>query len=256
MKILLTGKSATGKDTIADSLYKFHGYRRAKSYTTRPKRTPDETGHHFVDSVDGYEPVAGVKIQGYDYFLTKEEIENSNVIIVEPTGIKAVCEAVPDEAFYLVYITADDEKRMERFVCRDPEHGEEIFHERNKDDNERFAELEQFIDDDNEKINTANLAAVTTLKNFYDDASLFVIVQNICTIFTRHENLKSVIRELVGHNAIICDDNGNMLVQDTEGANTVTEVPEDVFTAICLASETNRFDIFDLWLSYHESKEN
>lgn len=254
MKILLVGKSATGKDTVANALRDKYGYRRAESYTTRPKRTPDEGGHHFINSAEGYEPIAGVKIQGYDYFLTKEEIENADVIIVEPSGVRAVCEAAPDSTFYLIYLVAEDEDRMNRFVLRDPEHGEETFRERRLDDDLRFVELERLIDNDNEKLDVVNIAAVTKLENHYDEQSLFAILHCIHTIFTRHGNLKSVVRELVDRGAMLCDDCGNMLVQDTDGANTVVGVPEDLFVSVCLASERNRFDIFDIWLSYHDAE--
>ena len=52
MKIIcLLGYSASGKTTCAEELRKL-GYNIIDSYTTRPKRTPNETGHKFVTLQD------------------------------------------------------------------------------------------------------------------------------------------------------------------------------------------------------------
>ena len=46
--ILLVGASGSGKSTVADHLHNECGYDVLQSYTTRPRRTVDETGHIFV----------------------------------------------------------------------------------------------------------------------------------------------------------------------------------------------------------------
>lgn len=49
--IILTGKSGSGKTTVARELEK-HGFKRAVTCTTRPRRTGEEDGvdYHFLSS--------------------------------------------------------------------------------------------------------------------------------------------------------------------------------------------------------------
>ena len=46
--ILLIGESGSGKNTVQDNLERLYGCVPLLSYTTRPKRTPDENTHTFV----------------------------------------------------------------------------------------------------------------------------------------------------------------------------------------------------------------
>ncbi len=254
MKLILVGKSATGKDTVATALNEAYGYRRAESYTTRPKRTPDERGHHFVESAEGYAAVAPVKIQGYDYFLTKEEIDKSDVIIVEPSGIDAVCKAVPTEAVYVVYLKADREARKEQFLRRDPENGETTFEQRDKEDAERFAELERFIEHTDERFLCSNAAAIVSLENHYDEDSLLQIVATIRNAFVRHDNMRRIVDDLLREETLVADYKGDtgdeIRIRHTDDG-IVCGAPTDVFSAICLSNESNRANICEMWLNSH-----
>ena len=44
---LIVGKSGSGKTTLVNKLRKY-GYASVESYTTRPKRFKNETGHTFI----------------------------------------------------------------------------------------------------------------------------------------------------------------------------------------------------------------
>ena len=46
--ILLIGESGSGKTTLANQLNKQYGLKILNSYTTRPKRYEDESGHVFI----------------------------------------------------------------------------------------------------------------------------------------------------------------------------------------------------------------
>ena len=48
MKILIVGRTSSGKDSLQDLLVKNYGWSFVKSMTTRPKRHPDEHGHIFI----------------------------------------------------------------------------------------------------------------------------------------------------------------------------------------------------------------
>ena len=87
--ILLCGKSGSGKTTIADQLEQ-HGLSVLQSYTTRPKRSPDETGHTFVTS-DEFAQLKDIcafgKFGGYEYGATREQVNQSDVYIIDAPGI-------------------------------------------------------------------------------------------------------------------------------------------------------------------------
>ena len=46
---LIVGASGSGKTTVANALEEKYGYKQFQSYTTRPMRTENETGHTFVN---------------------------------------------------------------------------------------------------------------------------------------------------------------------------------------------------------------
>ena len=46
--ICIVGRSGSGKTTAAEYLEELYGLKSIQSYTTRPKRKPNETGHTFV----------------------------------------------------------------------------------------------------------------------------------------------------------------------------------------------------------------
>lgn len=87
---LLVGRSASGKDSIADELVK-RGYKKLKSYTTRPRRVNEGDTHVFIDEseVEKYIPdmVAHTKIGDYQYFATKEQMAENDIYIIDPLGV-------------------------------------------------------------------------------------------------------------------------------------------------------------------------
>ena len=66
--ILLCGKSGCGKSTISEIL-QTKGLKVIQSFTTRPKRTPNEQGHIFISKEDFdclHDYVAYTKFNGYE----------------------------------------------------------------------------------------------------------------------------------------------------------------------------------------------
>ena len=53
-KILLVGESGSGKNTIQDYLSSLYGYVPLLSYTTRPRRIPEENTHTFITEDEYY----------------------------------------------------------------------------------------------------------------------------------------------------------------------------------------------------------
>nr|DAI04215.1 MAG TPA: Guanylate kinase [Caudoviricetes sp.] len=101
--LVLIGKSASGKTTIAQELVKKHGFHSIVRYTTRPIRD-DETqdvAYHFIATDEFIEKVNnGFFIEWKDYVTNEglwyygtaiEDIKNADedsVIILTPQGIR------------------------------------------------------------------------------------------------------------------------------------------------------------------------
>lgn len=86
---LIVGRSGSGKTTIASMLEKQRGFKLLQSYTTRPPRVQNETGHIFVsdDEFDRLQNiVAYTEFDGFRYCATKEQIDDADLYIIDPDG--------------------------------------------------------------------------------------------------------------------------------------------------------------------------
>lgn len=203
MKIILIGKTATGKDTIANELCKRYGYKLAKSHTTRPKRDREGNTHHFISEEEyaKYNPeerLAETTINGYHYFLTPETVEESDIIIVEPKGLNALIDYFVFEVFLIFYIDADEEKRKKAYEKR----GSHVsFEERTKAENKRFQDLNHTLQVmKNIKLDTNNSYRLHHLLeryfNHFNKESLNDIVESIHETYELLKNLKQKYIEI------------------------------------------------------------
>lgn len=86
---LLVGPSGAGKTTVANLLKDEYNWRVLDSYTTREPRFEGETGHTFCtkDDFDALpDKVASVEFDGNWYCATAEQVENSDVYVIDPEG--------------------------------------------------------------------------------------------------------------------------------------------------------------------------
>ena len=87
--LLFVGRSGSGKSTVADILAE-QGLRVLSSYTTRKPRSPEEKGHIFIDNEDFNnlsDICAYTEFDGYRYCATNEQIENSDIYIIDIAGV-------------------------------------------------------------------------------------------------------------------------------------------------------------------------
>lgn len=89
--LLLIGESESGKSTIAEYLSKKYDIPILQSYTTRPKRNENETGHIFVSFKDYMETpqdeiVAETCFGGHFYYAKKEQLKKKIIYIVDEKG--------------------------------------------------------------------------------------------------------------------------------------------------------------------------
>lgn len=120
--ICLVGESGSGKDTIAEILKLDYGLTSIKSYTTRPKRYNGENTHIFVDDKAFSElkdVVAYTEFNGYKYCATAEQVENNDIYVIDPEGIKYFREHYKgNKDIVAIYIKVKSWTRFWRMIHR------------------------------------------------------------------------------------------------------------------------------------------
>ena len=126
--ILLIGESGSGKNTVQDNLEKLYGCVPLLSYTTRPKRTPDENTHTFI-TMEEFEQIVKnetvVAFTNFDnnlYCATDKQLEQSDVYIIDVKGLQNLLnlkfEKAIDIPFVTVYLQVPEEERIKRMKKR------------------------------------------------------------------------------------------------------------------------------------------
>lgn len=163
MKTLILGRTATGKDYLANQLSKKFGLKGVKSKTTRPIRFLHEDTHIFVNQETAdkeVNKVAETKINGYTYYATEEDVEKADYYIIDPLGLYQLVDNMPETRFHIVYIICPDELRCKRFMERGKTTAEE-FYERNNAEKERFDEFENILKNERKFQLMSNVSVIT-----------------------------------------------------------------------------------------------
>ena len=145
--LLLVGKSGTGKTTIANRLVKKYGFKQVLSYTTRPPRYRQETGHLFVndENFKKLDLVAYTLFNGYHYGATQQQVEDCDVYVIDRDGvIEFHNKYTGDKKVMSVLITADDDVLMNRMRKRGDEEHE--IEKRMANDYDMFNGVENYVD--------------------------------------------------------------------------------------------------------------
>ena len=135
MKIIcLLGYSASGKTTCAEELRKL-GYNIIDSYTTRPKRTPNETGHKFVtlqdmrlDHLSVEQQTEEIKklamaytyVNDAHYFTLPQQFATDvpNVYVIDEAGIDILRDTMPLADIEVWVFDTPIEKCIQRMTQR------------------------------------------------------------------------------------------------------------------------------------------
>ena len=122
--LLLVGKSASGKSTLAEDLEAKCNIKAIPSYTTRPPRYNGEKGHTFItdEEFNRLEDIlAYAETTGARYAVTKQmfEDEQYSIYVIDNSGIKYLKEHYKgDRPWYVAYITTPLMQRFDRMAKR------------------------------------------------------------------------------------------------------------------------------------------
>ena len=118
---LIVGASGSGKTTIANTLEEKYGYKQLQSYTTRPPRNQNETGHIFVTDEEFnrlQNIIAYTEYNNYRYCATSEQTNNSDIYVIDPNGIDYLKAHYKDKPIKIINITSPVHTRINRMEQR------------------------------------------------------------------------------------------------------------------------------------------
>ena len=199
VKVLIIGRTATGKDRLANEL-KGRGMTLLKSYTTRPKRSADEDTHTFItneeyDAIDKSTVVAHTEINGNKYFATKDDVLNCDVYIIDVNGLRQISERMPDTPVIVVHMTANEEERKKRFIKRsglDENKTLKEYKERTESENAQFSEFEKILAD-NELSKIGNNFTVITVRNNFLPSVIVEVADFITNSIRQHSEIIGLV---------------------------------------------------------------
>ncbi len=92
--ICIVGERGAGKTLMAELYRDYFKYNLIQSYTTRPKRNPEENGHTFIsDAVfdkflfDKKEMIAYTKFGAHRYCCLREDVLDYNTYVIDEFGL-------------------------------------------------------------------------------------------------------------------------------------------------------------------------
>lgn len=148
--ITVAGRNSAGKSLIAKKVAEALGLNVVKSYATRKPRPEElqkglENCDHIFVSDEEYDKLENItaetEINGARYCTTQEILDNSDIYVIDPKGIKDLKERCGSRYKLLqFYIYADADKRAARFVARGETKAK--FEAREQSENEQFIDYE------------------------------------------------------------------------------------------------------------------
>ena len=142
--LCVMGRTASGKDALANKLCERTGLKLITSYTTRPQRV-NEGDTHIFTTKDAYDKAiadgnmaAYTEIAGNVYWTTIDQLYDNDVYIIDPIGVQNLRNLnLPNLRLVTVFVNVPDDVREQRAL-----------HSRRDDKTKfrtrEFAEREQF----------------------------------------------------------------------------------------------------------------
>lgn len=158
MIIVLVGKTASGKTTVANELCKNHGYKRIITYTTRPMRENEvqDVDYHFISDEQFNKMVENNEFTEYKRYNTahgvwsygsvvtseQELSDDCYVIILTPQGLRDLSKKI--SRYIAFYLNVGLKSQLERLKKRGDEEQQII--KRLKNDAKDFENVLDIVD--------------------------------------------------------------------------------------------------------------
>lgn len=123
-KILVMGRSQSGKTTIAKKLAEITGMALLKTSTDRPRRTPDEDTYHFYTPEEAAGIPADQKlfstraVDGFERWTDRDDFLAAGIAVLDPTGAKPAVRLWQAQGYRvtILYCGEPDETRRTRWM--------------------------------------------------------------------------------------------------------------------------------------------
>lgn len=257
VKILIVGRTATGKDTLKEILEQEFGWNFVKSMTTRPKRHPDEDTHIFITEEEAKQykqedKAAWTKIGPYEYFATKQQVRDCDAYIIDPKGVETIIASMPEEHFRIIYLIAANEDTREEMALKrahDPEREIEIYRKRKADEDEQFTAFENKLHQ--RELSYPNCQTFLEFQNDFKKSTLEMLATKLEMSRTFIQNIKVVIQTLINIGIMNHDEHGTplLLIQNEKGETETRTLPIELVADILETDPTMLGDMVGKWMS-------
>lgn len=122
----ICGRSASGKDTIANTVSEISGIPKVVSYTTRPRRDGEREDSHIFITEEEFELLklaqmcAYTRIGQYHYFTTRRQMvqllhkHDAVIYVIDPDGINVLKATMPYVRIVTIYINVTIDECVRR----------------------------------------------------------------------------------------------------------------------------------------------
>lgn len=145
--VLLVGRSGSGKTAIANYLHDTYGWNVVSSYTTRLPRYEGEAGHVFISDEDFdqlRDLVAYTEFDGHRYCATGDQIDQSDLYVVDLVGVKTMQQLYHGDSIILpVYLDVSRNQCFKRMLKRGD--GVRAAWRRKKNDDQMFDGAKEYL---------------------------------------------------------------------------------------------------------------
>lgn len=161
MKIIIAGRTQSGKTTLMERLAAEFHLTPLKTCTTRPKRYPEEDTYHFYTLEEAENlPETDMlcktaSLDAYARWANRKDVLRSDIAILDRHGIEPVVNAwdeIEARPILLIYASASRDIRRTMAAGLAKSHGQDVqkalerFNARNAKESPEFDELEASLD--------------------------------------------------------------------------------------------------------------
>lgn len=213
MIIVLVGKTASGKTTIANELCKNHGYKRIITYTTRPMRENEvqDVDYHFISDEQFNKMVENNEFTEYKRYNTahgvwsygsvitseQESSDDCYVIILTPQGLRDLSKKT--SRYIAFYLDVGFKSQLERLKKRGDEEQQIIKRLRNDDkDFENVLDIVDYNFHTDDKISPQGIANM--IIDFMSGQRMFdVLMERHFNLLIAHSRDNRAKQELIAY---------------------------------------------------------